>query len=60
MVYGSDNDSEVDIVLKGVVRSERLDDADMYIDELIKRANRESLCSLYGIGAFESPDDFLR
>lgn len=60
VVYSSDNDSEVDVVLKGVVRPERLDDAPYYIPAILERAQRGSIAQVYGIDDIIDGDDFLK
>lgn len=37
MVYRNENDTDVDIVLKGVVRPEKLTDPDYYINFLLEK-----------------------
>ena len=37
IVYSDENDSNVDVVLKGVVRPERLVDPDFFVEEILKR-----------------------
>jgi nuclear GTP-binding protein len=37
IVYSDENDSSTDVVLKGVVRPERLVDPDFFVEEIIKR-----------------------
>jgi len=60
VVYSSDNDSEIDIILKGVVRAERLEDADYYVEFLIKEVEKKTLMTTYGIDEFEDAYDFLK
>ena len=60
VVYTSENDSEVDIILKGVVRPERLDDAEYYIPTIIERVDKKKLCDVYGINDFDGVDDLLQ
>lgn len=60
VVYASDNDSEVDIILKGVVRPERLDDAPYYIPALIEKAEKGAIKKVYDIDEFEDADDLLK
>lgn len=59
VVYASDNDSETDIILKGVVRPERLDDAEFYIPAVLERVQKKTLCEAYGIEDFKDSDEFL-
>ena len=60
VVYSSDNDSEVDIVLKGVVRPERLDDAAYYIPAVIEKAQPGTINKVYDIEEFEDSEDLLK
>lgn len=43
VVYKNENDTGVDIVLKGVVRAEKIIDPDYYIEFLLKRMDHEKL-----------------
>lgn len=43
IVYSETNDSEVDTVLKGVVRVEKLEDASVYIPAVLQRVKPEYL-----------------
>ncbi|CAN6452478.1 unnamed protein product [Victoria cruziana] len=58
VVYQND-DSETDIVLKGVVRVTNLHDASEHIGEVLKRVKREHLQRAYKISDWEDEDDFL-
>lgn len=46
VVYNKTDDSEADIVLKGVVRVENLEDASEYIPAVLKRVKPEYLVSV--------------
>ena len=59
VVYDSENQNETDIVLKGVVRAERLLDPEYYIKGLLERANAESIRGIYKIDSWEDYEDFL-
>jgi len=59
IVYTTDGSDEVAVVLKGVVRAERLEDPAFYIKGLLDRANKEDLKKIYGIGDWENEEDFL-
>jgi ribosome biogenesis GTPase A len=43
VVYNETNDSEIETVLKGVVRIERLEDATIYIPDVLKRVKPDYL-----------------
>jgi len=53
------NESEEDIVLKGVLRVENLDDPAQYISALFKRTKKEYLENTYGIKDSTDDVDFL-
>ncbi|KAK9929345.1 hypothetical protein M0R45_026447 [Rubus argutus] len=53
------NDSETDIVLKGVVRVTNLQDASEHIGEVLKRVKKEHLQRAYKIKDWEDDNDFL-
>lgn len=53
------NDSETDIVLKGVVRVANLQDAAEHIGEVLKRVKKEHLERAYKIKDWEDENDFL-
>lgn len=58
VVY-QNNDSETDIVLKGVVRVANLQDAAEHIGEVLKRVKKEHLERAYNIKEWEDENDFL-
>ncbi|XP_021754855.1 nuclear/nucleolar GTPase 2-like [Chenopodium quinoa] len=58
VVY-QNNDSETDIVLKGVVRVANLHDASEHIGEVLKRVKKEHLERAYKIKDWEDEHDFL-
>lgn len=58
VVY-QNNDSETDIVLKGVVRVANLQDAAEHIGEVLKRVKKEHLERAYKISDWEDEHDFL-
>ncbi|KAK8949001.1 hypothetical protein KSP39_PZI006007 [Platanthera zijinensis] len=53
------NDSETDIVLKGVVRVENLEDAWEHIREVLRRVKKEHLQRAYKIENWVDEEDFL-
>ncbi len=59
IVY-DEGQSATDIVLKGVVRAEKLENPEEYIDEILKRAKPESLEKLYNVRAWVDAEDFLK
>ena len=58
IVYPAD-DSETEIVLKGVVRVENVPQPEQYIDELLKRVKQEHILKTYAIDQYSSTEDFL-
>lgn len=58
VVYPS-NDTESDIVLKGVVRIENLKTPEDYIPDVLARVKQNYISKTYGIQSWESPTDFL-
>jgi len=59
IVYENSKQDETDIVLKGVVRAERLVDPEFYIAELMNRAEPEQLITIYDIPKWKDHIDFL-
>lgn len=60
IVYPDDHENtESDIVLKGIVRAERLESPEDYIDDVLNRINREYIFNTYGIAAYKDGTDFL-
>jgi nuclear GTP-binding protein len=59
VVYYNNNDSETNIVLKGVVRVENLHDPQEHIPGVLERVKAEYLKRLYGIDDWEDHVDFL-
>ncbi|MCO5566744.1 hypothetical protein L7F22_020424 [Adiantum nelumboides] len=58
VVY-QNHDSETDIVLKGVVRVENLEDATEHIGEVLSRVKREYLTRAYKVKQWTDDEDFL-
>lgn len=58
IVYPSD-DTESDIVLKGVVRAERLSSPEDYIPDVLDRIRPEYIINTYGIDHYTDAEDFL-
>ncbi|CAF2521910.1 unnamed protein product [Rotaria sp. Silwood2] len=58
IVYPAE-DSETDIVLKGVVRVENVPQPEQYIEELLKRVKHEYILKTYSIDDFTTAEDFL-
>jgi len=56
----SEGKSDVDVVLKGCIRAEKVDDPAYYIEELLKQAKPLHLKKQYGIEDWEDSEDFLK
>lgn len=58
MVY-DDGDSETEIVLKGVVRAEKLPDPTDFVPAVLERVKEEYVRRLYGVSSWENAEDFI-
>jgi nuclear GTP-binding protein len=59
VVYSTENDTQNDIVLKGVVRAERIRDPDFFIQPILERVDRKVIKTIYKIDKFNDAEDFL-
>lgn len=59
VVYESENATDTDIILKGVVRAERLTDPEYYIRGLLERADTDNIRGIYKIDCWDDHEDFL-
>jgi len=59
VVTPAKDESEDNIVLKGVVRVENLEDPTLYVPALLDRVKLEHVQKTYGIMEWEDPTDFL-
>jgi len=59
VVYNTENETDVDVVLKGVVRAERLEDPTLYVQGILDRVEKKDLQKLYEIGDWKDDDEFL-
>lgn len=59
VVYGSGNDTETDIILKGVVRVENIASTEEHIPTVLARVKREYIVRTYGIDTWDDAIDFL-
>jgi nuclear GTP-binding protein len=59
IVYGSKNDSETDIILKGVVRVENVEYCQEHIQAVIDKVRKEYLLKTYNLQDFTDSQDFL-
>lgn len=60
IVYTKEGVNEVSVVLKGVVRAERLEDPAYYIREVLEKAKAKDLEKIYGVSNWIDEDDFLK
>ena len=58
MVY-DDGDDETEIVLKGVVRAEKLPEPTDFVPAILSRVKEEYVRRLYGVAAWEDATDFM-
>ncbi len=59
VVY-DEGQSDTQIVLKGVVRAEKLENPEQYIDDVLKRATPEALEKVYDVRGWTDVEDFLK
>ncbi|KAL3138740.1 Nuclear/nucleolar GTPase 2 [Trebouxia sp. C0010 RCD-2024] len=59
VVYNKNDDDQTDIVLKGVVRVENLEDATEHVGAVLKRVKHEYLVRAYKVKSWDGPVDFL-
>ena len=59
VVYAS-NDSESEIVMKGVVRGEKLENPDDYVPAILERVKTDYIKRTYGIESWTDAVDFLK
>ncbi|MFN9909885.1 MAG: hypothetical protein ACK56F_27835 [bacterium] len=60
VVYAVDGRDEVGIVLRGVVRAEKLEDPEYYIPAILEQAKLLDLQKIYGVKDWQDCDDFLK
>lgn len=59
VVPPSNNDSPEDILLRGVVRVENVENPEQYIAAVLKRSKPQHIQRTYGVGGFETATEFL-
>lgn len=59
VVSDSTSKSDVELVLRGVVRAERLDSPELYIQAILDRLKREHIYATYNIRSWTSAEHFL-
>lgn len=59
VVYGEENDTPVETVLKGIVRAERLEDPSAYVHGIFDKARKSDLQKIYKVDDWEDSEDFL-
>ena len=60
VVYSNDGKDEVSVVLRGVVRAEKLEDPEFYIPNILERTKAKDITKIYGIENWEDHEDFLK
>ena len=60
VVYFKDGKSDIDVVLKGCVRAEKVDDPTYYIQELLSKTKVEFIKKLYNVDDWDDYEDFLK
>ena len=60
VVYTNEGKDEVEVVLKGCVRAEKLEDPEYYIPKLLEKSKPENLKKIYSIGDWTDEIDFLK
>ncbi|KRX04411.1 P-loop containing nucleoside triphosphate hydrolase [Pseudocohnilembus persalinus] len=58
-VYYNDGKNSVDVVLKGCIRAEKIDDPIHYIQPILEKCKKEDLRKIYQIAEFTDDEDFL-
>ena len=58
VVY-DDGDDETEIVLKGVVRAEKLPDPTDFVPAILSRVKEEYVRRLYGVASWDDATDFM-
>ena len=59
VVYYHDGRDNVEVVLKGCIRAEKIDDPSYYIHVILEKANHNHIRKTYGIEKWEDDVDFL-
>ncbi|KAL9065430.1 MAG: hypothetical protein Q9161_008241 [Pseudevernia consocians] len=60
IVPPSNNDSPEEILLRGVVRVENVENPEQYIAAVLKKSRPQHIQRTYGIGGFETATEFLK
>ena len=60
VVPPSNNDSPEDILLRGVVRVENVENPEQYIAAVLKKTKPQHIQRTYDVGSFETPTEFLQ
>ncbi len=55
-----DGRDDGDMVLKGAVRVERLEDPTFYVSKILKKVKKETLQEIYDIDTFADDEEFLK
>ena len=52
-------DSDANLVLKGVIRPEKIQDPSAYIQALLDRVDKDHISRIYGVDQWEDAEEFL-
>lgn len=58
VVYNT-GDSETETVLKGVVRAEKLNEPDQFVEAILERTERKHLVGIYGVEQWADAEEFV-
>lgn len=59
VVYNYEGKDDTKVVLKGVVRAEKLLDPELYIPAVLEMAQKDSMSRIYKVRTWTDPTDFL-
>lgn len=60
VVYVNEGKNDIDVVLKGCIRAEKIDDPAHYIASILKKSKPENLSRIYDVESWEDDEDFLK
>ncbi|EGR31865.1 hypothetical protein IMG5_100140 [Ichthyophthirius multifiliis] len=59
VVYYHDGRNDIEVVLKGCIRAEKIDDPSYYIHAILKKADHVHIKRIYGIDKWDNDEHFL-
>jgi nuclear GTP-binding protein len=59
VVYYHDGRDDIEVVLKGCIRAEKIDDPTYYIHAILAKADSIHIKKIYGVENWESDENFL-